>query len=81
MTGTCIEAIRSSGCGGGIVREDSNMLLAMSAMLSVAAENAGGDSVHPIGSRVGIATRGGSSGLDGKGIARLRAPDGERCNW
>jgi len=65
-TGTGVDANPSRGCGGGILEEDSNSALARSATVSVAAENAGGDSVHPIGRQVGIAISGGLPGAEGK---------------
>ena len=61
--------------------EEAKSWLMRSATVSVAAEKAGGDSVQPIGSLVGIATRGGSPGRLGKGTANFRAPEGVRGIW
>jgi len=78
--GTGVEADSSNGCGGGTLLEDSSSVLMISATISVPAEKAGGDSVHPIGKRVGTAMRGGSSAAFGKGVASFIAPLGVRCN-
>jgi hypothetical protein len=61
--------------------ENSNCSLMMSAIVSVAAEKAGGDSVQPIGRRVGTATRGGSDGRLGKGTASSSALLGVSGSW
>ena len=61
--------------------EDSSRSLIRSATVSVTAEKAGGDSVQPIGSLVGMETSGGSPGRLGNGVARLRAPLAVRWNW
>ena len=79
--GAAVLARDSKGCGGGITRFFSRATLARSAMVSVPAENAGGDSVQPIGSRVGMLTKGGSPGPLGKGVASMRAPEGVSWNW
>ena len=42
------------------------------------AENAGGDSVHPMGRTVGMATKGSSDGRLGNGTANDKAPVGVR---
>ena len=68
----------SKGCGGGMLLEDSRDLLMRLGIVLVATEKAGGDSIQPIGRRVGIATRGGSLAALGKGTAKLSAPDGMR---
>ncbi len=72
-----MEAWPSKGCAAGIRVVDSSEALTRSAMVSVTAENAGGDSVHPMGSLVGIATSFLCNGVE-KGTASLRAPVGVR---
>ena len=78
--GTCEEAGPSRGCGGGIVLDDSNSAFIILATVSIAAEKAGGDSVQPIGIRVGTTMRGRSFTARGKGTANFNALLGVRCN-
>ena len=67
MSGTGVEDMSSRGYEGGIAMEFLGDFLMRSATMLVMAEKAGGDSVHPIGSRVGMSTSGGSPGKFGNG--------------
>ena len=54
-------------------------MLARSAMASVTIQNIGGDSIHPIGSTIGTAMRGSSSGnVIGTATASFSIIEGER---
>ena len=76
---TGVEATCSRSCARGMcVASPSNILLVMSAIVSVTAEKAGGDSVHPMGKTVGTATNFGSVGRLGNGTANFYAPVGVR---
>jgi hypothetical protein len=69
------EAYRQTFPSGGVVRNFvvGASSLATSAIISVTAQNAGGDSTHPIGSVNGMAMRGSSPGRLGKMTASLGA--------
>ena len=78
-TGTGVDAEASSGCAGGITECDSRSELTILAIVLVTAEKAGGDSVHPMGNGVGIATK--DCPWWSNGTASLRVLVGLRCSW